>query len=219
MTLRQMVCLAKSWRPGGMCIAGREIANGQMERWLRPVDVYNDDAIRPSFVNYERADELQLLDVVELDLGDHVPCDHQQENWSIRRNRRIRRIRALKRGELKTICDGGKDLWRNGSSSSIGLNNRVRYAFSKQYRDSLRLVHVDRLELNVYRDELRDENRLTGTFDYQGVIYTMQVKDVEFENECAKRDLRTYVATDRYLTISLAGEFNDYCYKLIAGIM
>ena len=47
----------------------------------------------------------------------------------------------------------------------------------------------------------------------------MQVKDVGYENECQERDMGNYVAHDRYLTISLAGEFNDYCYKLIAGIM
>ncbi len=219
MNPKRIVCLAKSWRPGGMCIAGLETVNGQIGGWVRPVDVNNDDAVRPSVVNYERPDELQLLDVVELDLGDYVPTDHQQENWSIVRNRRIRRIREFKRDALEAICDGNKGLWRNGSSSSIGHNNRVRYAFAKQYRDSLRLIHVDRLELNVYRDEQRDENRLTGTFDHLGETYTMQVKDVEFENECRERDLGTYVAQDRYLTISLAGEFNDYCYKLIAGIM
>ena len=219
MTLKRMVCLAKSWRPGGMCIAGREIVNGQIGGWVRPVDLNNDDAVRPSVVNYERPDELQLLDVVELDLGDYVPRDHQQENWSIRPNRRIRRVGRFDRDELVAICDNTRDLWRNGSSSSIGHNNRVRYAFAKQYRDSLRLIRVERLRLTVYENEHRDETRLKGTFDHGGETYTMQVKDVEFENECQERDLGTYVAQDRYLTISLAGEFNDYCYKLIAGIM
>ncbi len=219
MTLKRMVCLAKSWRPGGMCIAGREIVNGQIRGWVRPVDVDNDDAVRPSFVNYERPDEMQLLDVVELDLESHVPHDHQQENWSIRRNRRIRQVGRFDRDELEAICDNTRDLWRNGSSSSIGLNNRVRYAFAKQYRDSLRLIHVERLRLTVYEDENRDEKRLKGTFDHRGETYTLQVKDVEFENESQERELGTYVAQDRYLTISLAGEFNEYCYKLIAGIM
>ena len=219
MPLKQMVLLAKSWRPGGMCIAGREIANGRVGNWLRPVDLENEDAIDRSVVNYGRPGELQLLDVVELDLVDHAPCDHQRENWSIRPDRRIRRVRRFERDELARICDNDKDLWRNGSRSRRGLNNRVRHAFAKQFRDSLRLVHVDRLELKVYREKEGEENRLTGTFNLRGKAYTMQVKDVKFQNECQERDLRTYVAEDRYLTISLAGEFNDYCYKLIAGIM
>ena len=219
MTLKRMVLLAKSWRPGGMCIAGREIVNGRIGDWVRPVDTSNCDAIDRSVVNYERSDELQLLDVVELDLGEHVPSDHQQENWSIRRSRRIRRLSRFERAQLGTICDDDRDLWRNGSSSSVGLNNRVRYAFAKQHSDSLRMVHVDRLDLNVYRDEHRDENRLTGTFDHRGETYTMQVKDVKFQDECQERELRTYVAKDQYLAISLAGEYHDYCYKLIAGIM
>ena len=79
------------------------------------------------------------------------------------------------------------------------------------------MIHVERLRLTVYEDEHRDEKRLKGTFDHRGETYTMQVKDVEFENECQERNLGTYVANDRYLTINLAGEFNDYCYKLIAG--
>ena len=219
MTLKRMVCLAKSWRPGGMCIAGREMVDGQIGGWLRPVDRSNDDAIRPTVVNYQQTDELHLLDVVELDLVNHVPTDHQQENWTIRRNLRMNRVRDFKRDELEAICDSDKDLWRNGSSSSIGCNNRVRYAFAKQYRGSLRLIHVERLRLTVCEDEHRDEKRLKGTFDHRGETYTMQVKDVEFENECQERNLGTYVANDRYLTISLAGEFNDYCYKLIAGVM
>ena len=120
-----------------MCIAGREIVNGRIGGWIRPVDVNNDDAVRPSVVNYERPDELQLLDVVELDLGDYIPTDHQKENWEFWRNRRIKRVNRFNRNQLTTLCDDEEDLWRNGSSSSIGLNNRVRYAFAKRYRDSL----------------------------------------------------------------------------------
>ncbi len=150
---------------------------------------------------------------------DYFPTDHQTENWNTRPNRRMKRIDDFKRDELAEICNGDGDLWRNGSSSSVGFNNRVRYAFAKQYRDSLRLIHVDRMRLTVYRDEHHDENRIKGTFKHGGETYTLQVKDVEYENECAERDLDDYVARNRYLTISLAGEFNDYCYKLIAGIM
>ena len=153
MTLKRIVLLAKSWRPGGMCVAGREIVNRRIGGWVRPVDLSNGDAINPSIVNHEHADELQLLDVVDLDLGDHVPCDHQQENWSIRGNRRLRRVRAFNRDELDAICDADKDMWRNGSSSSVGHNNRVRYAFAKQYRDSLRLIRVDSLRLTVYASQ------------------------------------------------------------------
>ena len=219
MATKQIICLAKSWRPGGLCIAGRVIDNDGFGDWVRPVDLGNDEAIAVDDAIYDDGRDMKLLDIAELDLQKHAPSDHQRENWELNWTQSLGRIGKLNRDRLSTILDGGASLWSNGSQSQIGLNNRVAYSMARCMRDSLRLIHVDKMKLTVIADENRDRNRLTGTFDYEGVTYTLQVKDVVFEDQSQRKDPGDYSVSDRYLTVSLAGVFHDYCYKLIAGIM
>lgn len=214
-----LILLAKSWRPGGLCIAGRKFESNRIGEWVRPVVSYNDDAFPVDYATYLNGQQMRLLDIVQLDLSHQKPSDHQSENWELHRNPRIRRIGRFDRNRLRAICDGGESLWTNGQQSQIGLNNRVRYVEATGMSDSLRLIHVDRLRLTVIDDEDRERNRLTGTFDYMGATYTLQVKDVEFEDQSLERKPGNYFVNNRYITISLAGEFERYCYKLIAGII
>ncbi len=219
MVTKRLICLAKSWRPGGLCIAGREIGYGRVGEWFRPVDVSNYEAIRPEDVVYGSGEELNLLDIFEVDLVKPVPAYHQQENWVFDRECKLSYLGKYNRNTLNAQCDGGGSLWQNGSNSSAGLNNRVPVVDTFGVQDSLRMIHVDRLKLTVYTDQHRDQKRLTGSFEYRNVPYTLQVKDVEYENRLDEKEIGDYQIRDRYLCISLAGEFQNYCYKLIAGIM
>ncbi len=219
MVTTRMVLLAKSWRPGGLCLAGRKLEGNRIGEWIRPVVSHNDDAILVDYATYPNGEKMRLLDVVQMDLSHPVPRDHQSENWELHRIPRILRIGQFDRRKLQTVCDGRGTLWNNGQQSQIGRNNRVRFVEATGMNDSLRLIHVEHLRLTVIDDEDRERNRLTGSFEYMGATYKLQVKDVEYEDESQNREPRSYIAEDCYLTISLAGEFERYCYKLIAGII
>lgn len=217
MATKHIVCLAKSWRPYGLCIAGKTIEGGRIGQWIRPVDPRNKDAVQTDDITFSDGSQLKLLDIVQLKLLDHVPEVHQTENWTFDKNQKLKLVGECDRGRLRMTTDHVNDLWPNGSRSSIGLNNRVESMDVVRIGDSLRLIRVEALTLNVY--EYRDEKRVKGTFDYSGVKYTMQIKDVECEEWAEKQELGDYHLGTRYLTISLAGEFHGHCYKLIAGIM
>jgi hypothetical protein len=42
---KTILCLAKSWRPHGHCVAGKVFDNDKTGAWLRPVNAANENAI------------------------------------------------------------------------------------------------------------------------------------------------------------------------------
>lgn len=216
-TTTKMVCLAKSRRWGGLCIAGRRLDKNQVGEWLRPVDLANDEAISRQVARYRNGREIELSDIIELNLVKSVPNNHQHENWTF--NGALGYRGRYRHPNLSSICDGGDSLWRNGYSSSIGFNNRVPNDQAKLYKDSLRLIRVDRLTLRVFKDDFQDRTRVNGIFSYRKVMYTMQVTDVAIEDRYNAMNPGDYELHDQYLTVSLAGEYEGFCYKLIVGVM
>lgn len=215
MGIKRIICLAKSRRPGGYCIAGKEIRTGN---WIRPVGSGSNDAVPIGACQYRDGRAVELLDVIDIDLRDFVPTDHQQENWLLNTDQRwVRRWRFDKK-QLVSICDESDTLWENGHSSSQGMNNCVPYEDAKYERDSLRLIRVDRLKISVF--DHYERRRVQGQFRYNGTEYKLWITDVQYEDEYKDKNLGNYLIGEGYLTISLAGKYEDgRCYKLIAGII
>ena len=165
---------------------------------------------------YSGGRELQLLDVFELTLSEFTPTDHQRENWTVDRRRKWGSISSVGREALSEMRDEGTKLWATGYSTQRGLHDRVPYDQAKNYEDSLRLIRVDDLTLSV-----TDDVRVQGTFTYQGLTYKMWVKDVDHEGAYKLKPVGDYALNERYITVSLAGKSpnDNYCYKLIAGII
>ncbi len=222
MAVKQIVCLAKSRRKSGLCIAGKELMDGQVRGWIRPVDK-EDDAVSVEWGKYRSGDELKLLDVVEIDLLEPAPDQHQRENWRLRREQKWMRVCRLNREALPGMCDNDEQLWENGHCTNRGINDYVPYQTARRLTDSLRLIRVDRLTLSVI--DYNPRVRVRGKFRYRGIEYALWVTDVEYENQYKSNPLGDYLVGERYLAISLAGKFvrpgpnNPECYKLIAGIM
>lgn len=71
-----MVCLANSWRPGGRCVAGIDLATGE---WIRPVP-RGAKAVPDVATHFGRHD-LAPLDVVELEVAlPKTVTKYQREN-------------------------------------------------------------------------------------------------------------------------------------------
>jgi hypothetical protein len=73
------LCLANSYRRGGRCVAGINLATGE---WVRPVHSSNHGALPAEWtqVGHDRH-ELLPFEVVELILEKPVPISGQPENW------------------------------------------------------------------------------------------------------------------------------------------
>jgi hypothetical protein len=59
---KKIVCLAASRKPGGRCIAGKDMAN--TKKWIRPVGSGDDDAIDNIQSKYPDGKLAQVLDIL-----------------------------------------------------------------------------------------------------------------------------------------------------------
>lgn len=218
MEIKRVICLTKSRRPGGYCIAGKEIRSGRIGNWIRPVGDGNTEAVPVRASRYQDGSEVELLDVIDINLRDFVLIDHQQENWLLNTNQKwIYRGRFNKKLLLR-LCDESETLWENGHNTRQGMNDYVPYEDARYERDSLRLIRVDRLKISVF--DHYERRRVQGQFRYNGAEYKLWITDVQYEDEYKVKNFGNYLIGECYLTISLAGKHKDgRCYKLIAGII
>jgi len=86
--LKRIVCLANSYKTGGLCIVGREIVQNGFGNWVRPVS--NRPTAEVSFLEYRYADNTspRLLDIIDIPLLNPQPRQHQTENHVVDRTQR-----------------------------------------------------------------------------------------------------------------------------------
>ena len=87
---------------------------------------------------------------------------------------------------------------------------------------SLRLIHVGRLELEVFRPGEAFGNRkrrVQGRFSHAGRDHALWVSDPGYERKYLAKLDGAYEIGECYLTISLGEVYEGACYKLIAAII
>ncbi len=211
---KRLVCLANSHKPGGRCVAGRELGGGG---WVRPVSGGADPSVSTDAIAYRNGRQPKLLDVMDVPLLEPTSSGHQRENWLLDPARRWVKVGTLPWRSLASLQDPEAPLWDDGFSSSTGLNNRVPEDRARHLADSLRLVHAPDLQIEVF--ENRGHIRVHGRFVHAGVEHNLSVTDPECSRIFRLKDDGEYAVGDSYLTISLGGVFKDrFCYKLIAAV-
>lgn len=76
-TIHQLLCLAKSWKNGGFCIAGKNDNN----QWVRTITA---NPINNAIFHHGNA--IQPLDFFQATTINHAPQGHQTENHIIDEN-------------------------------------------------------------------------------------------------------------------------------------
>lgn len=222
----RIICLAKSRRPGGYCVAGKELMYGRIGSWIRPIGSGEDDAVDPALCVYGGNQELRLLDIVELNMFQNRPSGHQTENWTFDESDTFKRMGSFRRDQVSSLVDGGEQtLWSMGFNTTAGCNDVVPTALASGFSDSLRLIRVSQLVLKAddYPSGSGARRRIQGRFEYNGNEYALWVTDVDCVNFYAGSGKEERTFSNRYLAISLTLPFNldtdERCYKLIAGII
>lgn len=214
--VKRIICLANSRRPGGRCVAGKEIlSDGSIGSWVRPVSDGHSEAVSDQERQYQGGGASQVLDVINIPILRENPKDHQQENWLIDNSRRWTKEGRVPPSYLNQIIDSPLTLWFNGSCSYHGLHDRVPLDTAVNLSDSLCLIKVSKLTLSVSAPRSTQ-----GEFQFNGINYRLRVTDTNYH----RRDLQQHDGDIQienvFLTISLGGAFDDgYCYKLIAAII
>lgn len=220
--VKRIVCLANSRKLSGRCIAGREWNDGQAGQWIRPVSARENQEVSENERQYEDGSDPQVLDIIDIPLLKRQPKDYQTENWLLDSENYWKNAGRLPRADLPGLTDPVEPLWLDGHSTIKGENDKIPLAIIGSIADSLRLIRVEYLQLNVSMPSEAFGNRkrrAQGRFSRAGSEYALRITDPKFERTYLAKPDGDYEIGECYLTISLGEPFKGACYKLIAAII
>ena len=171
---------------------------------------------------YEDGSDPHVLDVIDVPVLGPQPKDYQTENWLLDPEYYWEKAGRLSWFELSALADPVAALWIDGYSTYNGLNDKIPLEAAASVLDSLRLVHLDRLNLVVCRPGEafgNNKRRVQGRFSHAGKEYALWVTDPRFERKYLAKLDGNYEIGECYLTISLGEPYQGACYKLIATII
>ena len=217
-TTTRIVCLANSRKRSGRCIAGKEILSDErVGDWIRPVSDRPDEEVSEYERQYEDGRDPVVLDVIEVPLIDARPKNYQQENWLLDPDYYWEKVDRTDWDGLHRLVDPIAPLWANGHSTSNGFNDRIPIPETSRISDSLRLIRLSELELEVSAPGLAFGNRrrsVQGRFRHDGMDYWLRVTDPKYERLYLRRPNGIYHIRESFLTISLGEAYRGHAYKL-----
>ncbi|MBA1207470.1 hypothetical protein ACF8FG_01475 [Pseudomonas sp. YQ_6] len=215
-----LLCLACSQKPGGFCVAGKEIIPGQgVGSWVRPVSTGPKSAITLEQRKYPDGFYAVKLDLIRIEFDGKDNSCFQAENHFVGATRwRLEKKYAA--DVLDRIVDAPDGLWLKGCEpTKHGLNDRVHGGRLIHPTPSLYLISVENLTTTVETDSDSGRKKFRGEFVYNGVSYRLWIKDVQWHKKYANFEDGEYKDAVKYLTISLGLLHTDgYAYKLIAAV-
>jgi len=215
-----IVCLAKSVKHGGYCIAGKEIDSGQ---WIRPISHREDEEIRIEDCACEGNEQPRVMDVISVPILEPRPGSYQRENCLIDSGARWSKKGKMTWDDVVKFVDKiGGPLWLNGFSSYYGINDRVPEANTSSHESSLVLIRPTNLYICVETEgeEFGNPRRKTrAEFGYDGHQYKIAVTDPVIKDRFWSMPGKHLMGSDDLLCVSL-GEIHDgYAYKLAAAVI
>ena len=208
---KRIVCLANSYMPGGRCVAGKELIDGEPNGWIRLIG-------EEEGVPDKEFREVKLLDIIDVPLVASIPIDHQKENWSLDTDARPSWERSPHTPweDPKRLVDPVKPLWIDGCSTGDGEKDMIPYSKIGGVDSSLFFIKVKKLTLFPLT------HKVVGMFEHSNVEYRLKVTDPNYKNpNSGKFDDGKCEIFECFLTVSLAGRYwrTNACHKLIAAII
>ncbi len=216
----KIVCLANSRKYSGCCVAGKELIENRIGKWVRPVSDRETGELTVKCTMVEGGRTPRPLDILEIPLKSPDPKDYQTENYSIS-DEAWKRTGGFPMSGLERLIDGPEGLWIDGYHSWSGKNDRVPVDMAKEKIDgSLYLIRPENLTVVVCEDA-RLLKKVRVEFSYKGETYCLYSTDPEMEGYFLEQPLGDYPAQndDVYVTVSLGEPFHGYCYKLAAAVI
>ena len=164
----------------------------------------------------------RVLDVIDVPVVERRPKSFQSENWLLDPEYYWEKVGRLSWFELPVLADLVAPLWLDGHSTYHGCNDTIPLELADSIGDSLKLVHVDNLQLSVFKPGEAFGNtkrRVQGRFSHGGIRYYLWVTDPVHERRYLAKLDGTYPVDECFLTISLGEPFGGAVYKLIASII
>ena len=220
--VKRIVCLANSRKLYGRCVAGREWRDGRAGRWIRPVSNREHQEVSEYERHYEDGSDPRILDVIDVPVLESCARSFQSENWLLDPKYYWEKVGRLSWFDLPVLADPVAPLWRDSHSTYDGLNDKIPLDLADSIGDSLKLIHVEKLDLSVFKPGEAFGNmkrRVQGRFRHAGSRYHLWVTDPVYERRYLAKLDGDYRIGECFLTISLGEPYGDALYKLIASIM
>ena len=221
-TTKRIVCLANSRKPFGRCVAGVELTDFGFGNWIRPVSSREHQEVSEYERQYENGKDPVLLDIIDVPLLKRCPNGYQRENWLLDPELYWGKADTFDWEELDSISETKGILWKNGSSTFHGENDRIPEIEAGRETSSLTLVRVDRANLRVYAPGAafgNSKRRVQACFNFAGYSYALRVTDPKIEKEFLGQADGEYQLGESFLSISLSEPFEGYSYKLVAAVL
>jgi hypothetical protein len=220
--IKRLVCLANSRKRYGRCIAGRELLQGELGQWVRPVSDREHEEVSEYERQYEDGSDPRVLDIIDVPLIRARGNRHQPENWLLDPGRYWSKAGEFKHKNLHFLADPQGELWINGRDTYNGLNDFVLVDEADRIGGSLKLIFVDSLQLYVYSPGQvfgNRKRRVQAAFSFSRVGYRLWVTDPLIETRYLAQPNGVHTLGPSYLTVSLGEPLDDRCYKLVAAII
>lgn len=156
----QMILMTKSYKDGGYCATGIDVSTGD---WIRLVSNEQGEPIKYAVLDRDQCKN--CLDVLEVELLEHVPVSCQTENYLIDSNKVIKKVGSVTLNKLLTE--------EYLSSEPYIFGNTSRYLFDYKlnlFNHSLQFVIVQDLNVFAFVDD-NDKIKNRCSFNYKGNAY------------------------------------------------
>ncbi len=222
MIVKRILCLANSRKMRGHCVAGREVLDAGPGLWIRPVSTRPSEEVFEGEIRYQDGSNPEVLDIIDIPLIRHKPNACQTENWLLDPNRRWTKVGRASWDDLQQYVEDPATLWINGHSTRHGFNDRIPQDDADTLPNSLVLIRVPDLKLNVFAPGAmhRGRQRVQADFCHRGIRYALWVTDPRVEKYFDAQPDGTYRVGECCLCVSLGEPFDDgYRYKLVAAVI
>jgi len=225
---KTFVCLARSRKYGGCCIAGKTASSSGYGNWIRPTGTNPGGALIERETCLDDGSTAALLDLVTVHIQEKdEEVAYQAENYRICRGIPWKKEGTVHYGKIGELADKPETLWKNNYSSGAGMNDFVPVSMLGGTAQSLYLIRPFALKL------LAEPPRGPGSpisvrakFIYGGVGYNLKVTDFRFYR-MERDEIETLDLRGAFLTISLGLPFTPEsraggvpeCYKLVAAVL
>ena len=209
---KKIVLLAKSKKHQNYCVAGKDVDTGE---WVRLISEEEEihNAVRPENLIYSDETEAQILDVIrakvkEVDEENINP--NQPENYILDKNYYLTKIEE-ETYNLDDMIDNTERIFFN-DMNSISVED---------LQDIDNIHSLVLIEPDIVRVRIKNETDLIANVWYKGVWYNnLTITDSRFNREYYNEIIdepRSF--RDFKIGVSLAEEYNNRHYKLIASVI
>jgi hypothetical protein len=212
---KTVICLANSKKLGARCVAGVE---QDSQTWIRPMGSGSHGAITLTEQTLNDGSRPELLDQIEMQLGEPMPQPGQPENWSLAPGQ-WRRVGHVSDHEARDLLMG-----LSTDAPVFGTNERsvsVAEVAGGSVTSSLAVVRPQDLNWEKRRG-FTGGTQIRGQFVHAEQWHDLPLTDPAFLGQFVNFEIGDYAhsaAQEVFLVISLGEPMNEEHWKLIAGVI